>query len=146
MIQAVFFWKRSGECKRIWINLTKESVFIKSCSLELKFWVLSIRQFTMRIISSISRLYLKIFLVFDTFRQNSIKTWDKKMRGFGEKYEIKLTDMRVPVVSDDFIINSSNKATLTKLMKQTCIKNNQKLDKETIAFYSMGSCSRFIID
>ena len=54
--------------------------------------------------------------------------------------------MKVPVDSDDFIINSSNKATLTKLMKQTFIKNNQKLDKETITFYLMGSCSRFIID
>ena len=133
MIQAVFFWKTSVECKRSWINLTKESVFIKSCSLELKFWVLSIRQFTMRIISSISRLFLKIFLVCDTFRQNSIKTWDKRMRGSGEKYEIKLTDMKVSVDSDDFIINSSSKATLTKLMKQTCIKNNQKLDKGTRA-------------
>ena len=69
----------------------------------------TIREMANRIMASIPSQYTTIFIVCDTYKDNSIKGGERQARGVSERYVLTSPDMKVPYDFTSFLRNGENK-------------------------------------
>ena len=75
-----------------------------------------IRRLATRILQMVPQ-YTKVFLVCDTYQQNSIKTGEREARGASNRYFLASPDMKMPYDFAAFLRNGSNKEMLFNLIQ-----------------------------
>ena len=71
---------------------------------------------TLIILSSIPKGYERVDLVADTYRESSIKTSERKIRGMSSKVIVKSAKTKVPRDFNSFLMNSDNKIQMIDLI------------------------------
>ena len=72
-------------------------VHLKECEI--------IRQLAWKLLPSIPCQYKTVYIACDTYRTNSIKSGERKLRGSGKRYVLKSPDMKMPFDMNTFLGN-----------------------------------------
>ena len=81
----------------------------------------TIREMTSQIIATVPSQYTTIYIVCDTYKDNSIKGGERQARGSSERYVLTSPDMKVPYDFAGFLRNGENKEMLFKLIRKNRI-------------------------
>ena len=100
----------------------------------------SIRDLAWYVIKSIPRQFTTIYLVCDTYCENSIKSGEHASRGQGKRYVIQIPDMKVPSDFDNFLRNGDNKKMLLNLIEQSLIEGRKRLGTRKVYFSNAELC------
>ena len=100
----------------------------------------TIRELATRILQMIPPQYTKVFLVCDTYQQNSIKAGEREARGASNRYFLASQDMKMPYDFAVFLRNGSNKEMLFNLIQQAIVDGKSSLQGRTIFFSNKRDC------
>ena len=100
----------------------------------------SIRGLAWYVIKSIPLQFTTIYLVCDTYCENSIKCGGRASRGQGKRYVIQSPDMKVPSDFDNFLRNGDNKKMLLNLIEQPLIEGRKRIDTRKVYFSNTELC------
>ena len=85
---------------------------------------------------------MKQYIVCDTYKEESIKSGERKLRGSSQQYMLKSPDMKLPADMTSFCKNGSNKETLFNLIETAYIQEKQKLENRIIYFSNANHCTK----
>ena len=100
----------------------------------------TIREVATRILQMVPPQYTKVFLVCDTYQQNSIKAGEREARGASNRYFLASPDMKMPYDFAAFLRNGSNKEMLFNLIQQAIVDGKSSLQGRTIFFSNKRDC------
>ena len=101
-------------------------------------------QLAIKVLQSIPKGYLRVDLVADTYRMDSIKSAERKKRGSSSKVTIKSAKSKIPRDFSSFMQNNDNKSRLIDIIFDTIIENKvdclQKVRARKILMSRDGEC------
>ena len=100
----------------------------------------TIRKLVTRILQMVPPQYTKVFLVCDTYQQNSIKAGKREARGASNRYFLASPDMKMPYDFAAFLRNGSNKEMLFNLIQQAIVDGKSSRQGRTIFFSNERDC------
>ena len=100
----------------------------------------TIRDLTWKIMNMTPRQFDTIYLVCDTFINESIKEGERNARGNGKRYVLNSPAMKVPFDFTDFLRNGDNKSMLLNIMEQTLVEDKEQLRNRTVYFSNKSHC------
>ena len=96
------------------------------------------------LIERLPKIYKRIDIVADTYRENSLKNNKRNLRGISGKVMISSSSSKIPISFTDFLKNGNNKTRLIELIKDELVKNSKeilsKLSCEIIYFSMDNIC------
>ena len=106
----------------------------------------TIREMAFKIIATVPTQYTTVFIVCDTYRENSIKGGERQARGTSERYVLTSPDMKVPYDFAGFLCNGENKEMLFNLIQKAIEEGRCDLSGKTIFFSSKSQCMKITRD
>ena len=106
----------------------------------------TIRQMATSILASIPARYTQIFIVCDTYKDNSIKGGERGKRGVSERYVLTSPDMKVPYDFNSFLCNGENKEMLFDLLQLAIIEDRSQLFSRTVMISNKSQCTKVTED
>ena len=95
----------------------------------------TVRELAARILVMVPRQYKDIYVVCDTYEENSIKGGERAARGTSESYILRSRDMKVPHDFAGFLRNGSNKEMLFDLIQQCIEEDRANLEDKNCIFF-----------
>ena len=95
-----------------------------------------------QILNSIPILFSTVYVACDTYRNVSIKSSERKIRGDSEKLIIRSAKVRIPQDFQKFLSNGENKERLFELIENTWIERSEKLSGRVVYFARRDACKR----
>ena len=89
----------------------------------------------------VPRQYKDIYIVCDTYEENSIKGRERATRGTSERYFLRSSDMKVPHDFAGFLHNGSNKEMLFHFIQQSIEEDRANLEDRTVYFSNKRICT-----
>ena len=102
----------------------------------------TIRQLAWKLLSSIPCQYKTVYIACDTYRTNSIKSGERKLRGSGKRYVLKSPDMKMPFDMNTFLGNGKNKEMLFNLIECSIKEDRHRLKERVVFFSNSEHCSK----
>ena len=90
--------------------------------------------------------YTSIFIVCDTYRDNSIKAGERQARGVSERYAITSPNMKVPHDFTGFLRNRENKEMLFNIIQRAVEEGRKDLLRKTVFFSNKSLCKKIAVD
>ena len=106
----------------------------------------TIREMTSRLMATVPSQYTSIFIVCDTYKNNSIKGGERQARGASERYVLASPDMKVPYDFACFLRNGENKEMLFNLIQQSLEEGRKELADKTVYFSNKSHCTKITQD
>lgn len=106
----------------------------------------TIREMASRIMATVPSQYTTIFIVCDTYKDNSIKGGERQARGVSERYVLTSPDMKVPHDFTSFLRNGENKEMLINLIQKAIEEGRNDLSSKTIFFSNKSQCTKITRD
>ena len=97
----------------------------------------TINQLAWRLINSVPSQYRTIFIVCDTYIQNSIKGGERRLRGDGRLYVSKNMQMKLPSHMSSFLRNCQNKEMFFNLIEQSIYELKEQLKNREVFFFQI---------
>jgi hypothetical protein len=102
----------------------------------------TIRDMAMEILKTIPKQYSKIFIVCDTYNEDSIKKGERVARGSSERYLINSPDVKVPYDMSTFLKNGENKESLFNLIERAIDEGKEDSHDKTVFFSNVSHCRK----
>ena len=101
----------------------------------------TIRALAARILGTIPSRYRNVYMVCDTYLENSIKSNERQARGDGKRYFLCSPDMKLPPDFTEFLRNGQNKEMLFNLIQQSFEESKSTLNSRVIYFSNKRECT-----
>ncbi len=101
----------------------------------------TVRELAMRILDTVPSQYKSVYMVCDTYEEDSIKGSERIARGTSNRYFLKSPDMKVPYDFASFLCNGSNKEMLFDLIQQSIEERKSILKDRTVYFSNKQECT-----
>ena len=105
-----------------------------------------IRELASRIMSTVPAQYTSIFIVCDTYQENSIKGGERQARGVSERYILTSPNMKVPYDFASFLRNGENKEMLFNVIQRAIEEGQSDLLGKTVFFSNKSQCTKITMD
>ena len=106
----------------------------------------TIREMASGIIATVPSQYTTIFIVCDTYKDNSIKGGERQARGVSERYVLTSPDLKVPYDFTSFLRNGENKEMLFNLIQKAIEEGRHDLSGKTFFFSNKSQCTKITRD
>ena len=104
------------------------------------------REMANGIMARIPSQYTTIFIVCDTYKDNSIKGGERQVRGVSERYVLTSPDMNVPYDFTSFLRNGENKEMMFNLVQKVVEEGHDQLFGKTVYFSNKFECTKISKD
>ena len=102
----------------------------------------TIRELASRIMATVPSQYTNIFIVCDSYQDNSIKGGERQARGESQRYILTSPDMKVPHDFSSFLRNGENKEMLFNLIQKAIEEGRNYLMGKTVFFSNKFQCTK----
>ena len=106
----------------------------------------TIRELASLIMSTVPAQYTSIFIVCDTYQEDSIKGGGRQARGVSKRYILTSPDMKVPYDFTSFLRNGENKEMLFNLIQRAIEEGRSDLLGKTVFFSNKSQCTIITVD
>ena len=100
----------------------------------------------MEILSRVPSIFNTVYVACDTYRNISIKSSERKIRGDSEKLIVRSAKVRIPQDFQKFLSNGANKERLFELVEMSWIDKKEKLHDRVVYVARGDSCKRITCD
>eukprot|EP00794_Sanderia_malayensis_P020850 gene20850-biopygen15376 len=100
------------------------------------------RELAKKVIKEVPNTFKIVYIACDTYRKDSIKDAERRLRGEGDKFIIKTPDIRIPSDFKKFLSNGENKERMFELLEDVWVDIAAEVGERIIYVARGGRCQR----
>ena len=95
----------------------------------------TIEDLAIKLLQQVPQIYDTIYIAYDTYKDKSIKSEERKGRGESDKLLMKSAKVRIPSDFQNFLCNGDNKERLFKLIKKVWADQKDLIGNRTVFLF-----------